>query len=330
MSFKSISQTRWTIEPDQVRIYPYGLFKIFAVVFGVLMAGLILFYLNLVQGDMTGTIPLFIVFIIIIAIFWGIAATYIEFDNRKGQMRKMSFGFIPTTTLSFTKLQGINVVSNTLGGYVYRLYEKEARYGRGIVVSSRYGKNDDPNAIDFVSDVVPLVHSYLDQHEPLTGVVEPLITDFKYFTQEGSIYTVKNNKAGGIIFGLVFLAIAGSLLTTGTDSPVVTLLIILVLVFVALVFFNAAFTKVTIDTAANMLYRTGPVKFTHRKYALEDYVGVQMLRRSVNFVYSGTDINLYFNVPEKNKQTILTIASMRRSRNIERFMKELYQILDRR
>ncbi|WP_158827418.1 hypothetical protein [Mucilaginibacter lacusdianchii] len=328
MSLKSLSKTRWKIESDRVTIYPYGVFYVFTAVIAVLFTGLLWLYISYQNTTIVQSLPFVLFLLLMVVLFWGFASTYIEFDNRKGTMRKMLMGFIPTTTIPFGKLQGINAVSNMAGSYNYRLFQKNARYGKGIIVSSGYTKNDDPNAIAFVNEAVPMIHGYLDLHDSPTDYIEQSITSFKYFKQEGNIYTIKNNKAGALVFALFFFGLGIWLFTVPVESLITTLLMIALVFFFGLVFVNAAFTQLIFNPQARTVERKGLFKFLNKAYSLDHFAGLQTVRHSMNFIYVRTSVNLYFEVPGKNgKQDILTIGSRYRSKSVERFIQEFSQIM---
>jgi hypothetical protein len=330
MSLKSLSKTRWKIEPNSVTIYPYGVFYIFTIVIAVLFSGLLLLFINYQNTTLTESLPFVLLLLLIVIIFWGFASTQIEFDNSQGSMRKLLMGFIPVANIPFSKLQGINAVSNMAGSYNYRLYRKDAKFGSGIVVSCGYTKNDDPNAIAFVNEAVPLIHGYLDMHDsPGDFVAEP-ITSFRFFEQTGNVYTIKNKRIGAIIFGLIFLVIGLYLLTIETNGALSKVFIVGITAFFGLIFLNAAFTTITFDTTAQTVERVGLAKFMNRKYHFGAFAGFQTLRRSINFVYAGTDVNMYFDVPGKaGKQDLFTIISLKKSTDIERFIQELNEVMER-
>jgi hypothetical protein len=310
MSIKSLSKTRWKIESD------------------ILFTGLLLLFINYQNTTIGKSLPFVLLLLLMVVLFWGYAATRIEFDNNKGRMRKLLMGFIPVSNIPFSKLQGINAVSNMAGSYNYRLFKKDARYGSGIVVSSGYTKSDDPNAIAFVEEAVPVIHGFLDLHDsPAEYVTEP-ITFFRFFNQNGNLYTIKNKKIGAILFGLLFIVIGFFLLTIETNGIVAKVVIVAATLFLALVFLNAAYTTITFDTATQTIERSGVAKFLNRRYQFGAFAGIQTLRRSINFVYTGTDINMYFDVPDKNgKQDLFTIIALKKSGDIERFVQELNEIM---
>ncbi len=323
-------KTHWEVQPDRVVIYPYRVFKTVAAVIAVFFAGIYFVYLRYQNYGINAQLPLAIFLVVIVLLFWGYGATHIEFDNSTGRMRKLLMGFLPVANIPFSELQGINTVSNVSGGYNYRVFRKNARYGKGIVVSSGYHKNDDENAVAFVNEAVTTIHGYLGGHRSPADNVPEYITTYKYFDQREGVYVVKNKKIGAIIIGVIFLAIGGVILTSDTNTVTSKVVIVGIMVLIAGVFINAAFTNVTFDTSAQLIQRKGPLGMLDRRYAFRDFVGIQTLRRSTNLVYTGTDVNMCFNVPEKaNKQEVFAISTLRRSSDIERLVQEIHQIMRR-
>jgi len=329
MSLKTLTKTRWKIEQDRVLIYPHGLFHILAAVLALLFSGLILVYVSYQNTTMLDSLPLVFLMFFIVLLFWAFAGTYIEFDNRKGRMRKVLMGVLPTANIAFKELQGINVVSHLAGGYNYRLYRKNARYGKGIIVSSGYSKNDDPNAIAFVEQAVPVIHGFMDQHDSAASdVVEP-ITNYRFFKEENGVFAIKTKKIGAIIFALFFIGLGIWLLTIPVNGVMGTVIMILFMFLLGFIFLNAAFTNTVVNPIEQTIKRTGLLPFFNKTHHFEHFVGIQTVRQSINFVYSGTIINMHFVVPGKaGKQAVFSAATHRRSSSIERFIQELYQVMN--
>lgn len=329
MSLKSLSKTRWSLEPQRVVIYPYGVFYIFTLVFALFATGLFLVYVTYQNTTFAESLPFVLFLLLIVAIFWGHAGTYVEFDHSKGHMRKMFLGFIPATTTPLSKLQGINVVSNMAGSYNYRLFRKDSRYGKGLVVSCGYTKSNDPNALAFVEEAVPLIHQFLDQYDTPADYVKVPLTSYRFFTQEGPVFTVKNAKAGAIVIGLFFIAIGISMLALQTNGLLAKVVIIAIMLGIGFIFFNAAYTETTFNTDTQLLERRGWIKAFNKRYHFGAFAGLQTVRQSFNFVYTGTSINMYFLVPGKaDRQDVFAIASFRKSAQVERFVDELHQIME--
>lgn len=331
MSLKSLAKTRWKIESDRVSIYPQGVFYIFVPIMAVFGIGILFVYTHYQNVSVTESLPILLIILLIVVFFWGAANTYIEFDNRQGRMRKLFMGFIPTKSIPFAELHGIEVVSGiSTGSYNYSLYRKKSRYGRGIIVSSAYTRNDDPNAVAFVEEAVPIIHGYLDQHDsPADFVVEP-ITSYKYFEQKGEAYVIKSNKIGALIIGIILLGAGLWLFTVPADSLFAILICIALCFLFGLVFINAAFTKLIFDPQAGTVKRTGLFSFLHKEHSFQNFAGIQTIRHTVNFIYVRTSVNLIFSVPEKNnKEVPFTVASLYREKSIDHFIKEFYSIMDK-
>lgn len=331
MSLKSLAKTRWKIEPSRVVIYPMGVFYIFVPIMAVFGVGLFFLYTHYQNVPVAESLPIILLVVLIVVVFWGAANTFIEFDNRQGRMRKLFMGFIPTKNISFADLHGIEVVSGIANGsYNYSLYRKSSRYGKGIVVSSAYTRNDDPNAIAFVNEAVQVIHGYLDKYDsPADFVTEP-ITSYKYFDQHGTTYSVKTNKIASLITGLVLIGIGIWLFTIPTDSIAAILFSIALLFLFGGVFINAAFTKLILDPQTETVKRTGLLSFLNKEYSFKNFAGIQTIRHTVNLIYVRTSINLIFVVPEKNnKQVPFTVASLFREKSINRFIKEFYSIMNK-
>ncbi|WP_316850491.1 hypothetical protein [Pedobacter agri] len=331
MSLKTLAKTRWKIEPNRVIIYPSGVFYIFVPVMSIFGIGLLYLYTYYQNVSLMESLPIVIIILLLVLLFWGAANTFVEFDNHQGRMRKLFMGFLPVKNVHFSELYGIDLVSGiTNGSYHYSLYRKNARYGKGIIVSSAYTRNDDPNALAFTQEAVPIIHGYLDQYDtPGDFVAEP-ITSYKYFRNEGGTYVVKSNKTGALVAGIVLIGLGLYLLTIPADSVLAMVFSIGLLFLFGIVFINASFTKLIFDSHAGTVRRTGLFSFLHKEYNFQNFVGIQTIRHTVNLIYVRTSVNLIFVLPEKNNKEIpFTIASLFREKSIDRFIKEFYSIMDK-
>ncbi|RZK79612.1 MAG: hypothetical protein EOO85_03230 [Pedobacter sp.] len=328
--FKNFLKTSWRIEGNLIKIYPSRTFYLLAPVIAILFAGLLFVYITYQNVSLIDALPWILAVILITIGFWGSAKTFIEFDTQKAVMRKMIFGILPSTVIPFAYIKGIDAVSHIgIGSYNYNVFLKKTQYGKGIPVSSGYTNNDDPNAIAFVNEVIPLIHSYLDLYDQPEDFVKEIIKDYKYFQQKDATYIIKNRKVGAVIFAIVFMVIGLWLFTIPTDSFIAMLMCALLFIFFGLVFLNAALTRYTIDIQNQIISRTGILKFTNKKYHLDDYAGIQTIRHTMNLIYVRTSINLHFVVPaNRQKYEILTVASLFREKSINRFVQEFNQILD--
>jgi hypothetical protein len=335
MSIKSLVQTRWKLEPDRVTIYPYGLCYILSAVLAVLFSGLLFVYLKYQNSSLNDAFPLVFILLLIVVLFWCFAGTSIEFDNISGTMRKKLMGFLPITSIPFSKLQGISPVSNLYGSYKYRLFRKDAKYGKGILVSSAYTKNEDPNAISFVEEAATTIHQYLDAYVLPTDYISAPITTYKYFAEQGDKFLLKKNKIGSTILGLILLGVGIHELMPGAwlgnELAIGRIFMLAFLIVGGGAIFLAGYTQVTFDVIHRTLERKSPIGLGNRIYSFDDFNGIQTIRRSMNFIYSGTDVQLFFLQRGTDKEEAIVLQSFNKSSNVERFIQEVNSIMiDRR
>lgn len=327
----SITKTRWKIESDRIVIQPFRLFFVLGGILAVIFTGLFIAFRSMGQQNVFSDLYIgpFLIFTLTLFCLGGF--TYILFDRTNGIMKKMLFGFIPVRSLPFNKLQGVNIVTQGGAGYNFRMFTKANKYGRGIVISSGYSKESDVNAVAFSNEVVPVIHQFLDAVAPLTEEKNEVIADYKYFTTEGGVYTIKSNKAGSIILGVALLAIGIHECTPAAwmnDLKTIgKILVITVPILFGLIFIMAAFTKVTFNTGTRMIERKTPIKFGSHQYPFEHFVNFQTVRRSYNGIYSGTEVHMYFHKPGDEKMKAMVLSTFRNSQKIERFITEINSIL---
>ncbi|WP_374949941.1 hypothetical protein [Mucilaginibacter sp.] len=331
MSLKSISQTRWKLEPQSVSIYPYGLSYILGVILAVGFGVIMFLYVKYQNTTISESLPLVLGLVLTVILFWGFAGTAIVFDNRTGSMRKLLMGFIPVNTIPFAKLQGISPVSNLYGSYKYRLFRKDNKFGKGILVSCAYTKNDDPNAVAFIDEAVTTIHGYLNAYDTPADYVAAPITDYKYFAEQGGKYILKKNKVGSTILGLALFAIGIHELTPvawlGHDLAIGRICMLIFAIVGGPAIVLAGFTNITLDTLGRTLERKSPIGLGNKIYSFDDYNGVQTVRKSMNFIYTGTEVRLYFLKPDGEKQDVIVLQSFYKTSNVERFIQEVQSIL---
>jgi hypothetical protein len=324
MSIKTLIKTRWKIGDDKLTIYPFGRLFIFGIVLGIIFLALI-FAVNA-----TG-IPYIIPFLITFSlVMFAGGYTCIVFDRQTNTMKKLVFGIIPVTTKPFDQLYGVNIMRQATGGFNYRIYPKDNKFGRGTIISSYYGKDTDPYAIAFNQEVVTRIHSYLDQADPLPPQQE-IITEYQYFTESQGIYTLKQPKAGSTILGLILLAFAiHEMLPTAwmiEKGPLVQYGIAIFSLLLAVVFLNAIFMTITFDTRLRIVQKTSPLKMGNLKMPFEYFVNFHMVRKSTNGAYTGTEVYMIFQVPDAKHTKSMLIQHVRNTKKIDRLIEEVKNIM---
>jgi hypothetical protein len=328
---QSLVKTRWKIEPDRVTVYPFGLYYILAAILAVIFAAGYFIYIYYLQNPIAASIPLLIVLIGFILLFIAWAGTSIEFSISSGIMRKKLFGVLPIRSIPFSKIYGISPVSNTMGGYKYKVFKKDDRYGKGMLVSCAYGKADDKNAISFVEEVVTPIHKHLEAHDSPDDFKPVNITAYKYFDVQGSSYILKKNKVGSIILGIVLLSIGIHELTPdawlGQGYSIGRICFLIFTIVGGPIILLTSFTEVRLDKSSRTMTRSNPTGLGNKTFIFEDFNGMQTVRRSTNFIYSGTDVQLYFLQHASQKEDVIVLQSFFSTRKVERFIAEVNSII---
>ncbi|MEO3403408.1 hypothetical protein AAFN85_05875 [Mucilaginibacter sp. CAU 1740] len=335
MALKKFAQTRWNVEAQRVTLYPYRIFNALSIAFGIILIGfMVVAYIMLEQDPVvsfsTG-VPMFITFAIIVALIWAVGRTVVVFDNEARMMRKKLFGVLSIRSERFDDLANVGMVRNTMGGFNYRAFPKRDKYGKGVVVSASYAKDDDPNAIALSDEAFSVISKFLSAGYQVNDNAQLLITDFKFYDNNPPYYSIKRNVVGGLIIGLALLAVGVNELinhsiTHDSDTFHKVLVIVAFLGFGAIFAFSA-FTKVTFDTNAKTVSRENLLGIGNQTYSFADFINFQITRRTTNMIYSGTDVKMYFQIPGSNKQKILPLKSFRSTKKIDRFLEESRYIM---
>lgn len=335
MALKKFAQTRWDVEAQRVTLYPYRIFNALSIAFAVILLGfMVVAYIMLEQDPIvsfaTG-IPMFITFAIIVALIWAVGRTTVVFDNDAQVMRKKLFGILSIRSERFDDLANVGMVRNTMGGFNYRAFPKRDKYGKGVVVSASYAKDDDPNAVALTNEAFSVITRFLTAGYHVNENTTQLITDFKFYDNNPPYYSIKRNIAGGLIIGLILFAVGVNELinhsiTHDSDTFHKVLVIVVFLGFGGIFAFSA-FTKVTFDTNAKTVTRENLMGIGNQTYSFAEFINFQITRRTTNMIYSGTDVKMYFEIPGSTKQKVLALKSFRSTKKIDRFLEESRYIM---
>lgn len=326
----SLTKTRWKIESDRIVIYPYRSFFILGGALAVVFAGIIIAFRSIGEQNVIGTLPVASFLFFALALFIMGGFTYILFDRTNNRMKKMLFGIIPVRSIPFDKLQGVNIITS-MGSFNFAIFTKANKYGRGINLSSGYGKDTDTNAVAFSNEVIPVIHQFLDAADPLPQEKTEMITDYQYFVSDGGIYTLKSSRIGLCCSGIALLAFGIHESTAFAWIHDVNIIGKLCLTAGAIIFgillISGAFTKVTFNTGTRMIERKSPIRLGNYQFAFEHFVTFQTVRRTYNGIYSGTEVNIHFYRPGDKKERAMQLSTFRNTRKIERFIQEVKSIM---
>lgn len=324
MSINTLRKTRWKVEPRSITVLPYGVFYILSVCIAAAF-GLLIF----VNGAPQGVILSFVVIVLIMGLFGN---TRVVFDNEGQLMQKKLFGFLPITSIPFDKLNGINIVRNNVGGFNFRAFRKNDKFGKGTAVSAGYSKETDANALAFTEEVIQAVHAWLDQSQALAAdnVTKPL-GSYNFFVVNQTEHVVKKSKFASIVVALLFIAFGAYALMNDTvmpnTRPLVRIAIIAGSFLIGLGFIVGSFTKIVFDTAGKVVRVVSPLGWRNKEYSFADFDGFQIVRRSTNMIYTGTDVQIYFSANNNKKEGMLVLKTFIRTGKIDQFLEETGNIM---
>lgn len=325
MSLNDLRKTRWKTDAESITILPFGMFYLVSALFLIFFGVMAIMVMPMTGPG--GTLVIAGVFIAIILIFAAAGATSVVFDAQQKVMQQKLFGVLTIKTIPFEDIHGISIV-NSLGSYSFKLFRKNNKYGKGIAVSSGYAKDTDKNAIAFTQEVIPAVHAYLDMvPQPLDK--KTVITSYEFFDVAPPEYTVKRSKIGIILIGLFIMAYPIAEVTGYADliesSDIFKMLMVYAAIIFGIAVIESAFLKITFDTAAKAVNVTSPTGIRNKQYLFADFIDFQIVRRTTNGAYTGTDVQMYFRAGAKEKMVVL--RGFRSTSKIEQFLDEVHQIM---
>ncbi len=166
MTIKKLIQTRWTIEPDRITIYPYGAIYIMCVIVGVVSILWVLLMINALNDTFLNVLsvlwPAALLYLLMIVFFGLFGRTAIIFDRERRMMYKFLFGFLKTTALPFTDISGVILMRSARGTFRYYVIPRNPDWrNTGTGISSAVINENSPHALDFRTHVLTVINQYL-------------------------------------------------------------------------------------------------------------------------------------------------------------------------
>lgn len=334
MPQKGFTATRWTIDNDRITIYPYRIFFIISLVLAVIFGGLLVSYKIVERGNASATGLIALLLGGIVFIFLTVSNIQITFDRPTGIMQQKLWGLIPVRSIPFGRLYGVNRVTLVGGGFNFRIFPMNNKYGKGIIISSSYAKETNANAIAFSQEVIPLIHEYIAQYAPLTAHATSPITTYRYFSEKAGVYTLKTPQIATVITGiaLVILGIHECIATPQwihTDDTTGKILVLSFCFGLGLLFLLGAFTRVVFNPSTRTIERISPIGIGNRKYSFNDFSGFRTVRKSYNMIYAGTELQMYFTLSGAKQPAVMMVHTIRQSRKIEHYIEEIQSIMEK-
>lgn len=326
-----MAKTKWIIEPGTLTIYPKRNLRVVGLIFFVLIAAFIFYLSTSLQGYSAGftfgyygfllLIPLLLIFI---------AETKVIFDGNNRTLYK-KIAFLPTGSIPFDDIAAVQAYEVLGNGFNYRLFRKSNRHGKGLIVSNGYSKASNPNLIQFQQEVLPKIDELVFANAPV--IPKQTIYDFKFFKEEGGVYLLRDNKLGSLIFGLIFIGATVAILFNpdfmANENAFKRIFISYLPAAIGLGLLFAATSNIRFDKTQKKIIRSTFAGRVVKEYPFDDLIRFQIIRKTTNFIYSGTEVGAEILLAAKNKTTTLILKNFTGTKKIERFLDEANTILGR-
>ncbi|MEH3113624.1 hypothetical protein [Pedobacter terrae] len=326
-----MAKTKWIIGPSTLTIYPKRNLRIIGIIFFVLFAAFIFFLSRSMQGYSTGFTFGYYGFLLLIPLMLIFAAeTKVIFDGSSRILYKR-IAFLPIGSIPFDDIASVEPYEILGSSFNYKLFRKSNRHGRGLQVSAGYSKASDANLIAFQQEVLPKIDELVFAYAPASP--KQTIYDFKFFREEGGVYLLRDNKIGSFIFGLIFIGATVAILFSpdffSGEGSFQKVLITYFPALIGLALLFAATSNVRFDKNQRKVIRSTFKGRFNKEYPFDDLIRFQVIRKTTNFIYSGTEVRAEIFLPAKNKTITLNLKSFIGTKKIEHFLDEANTILGR-
>lgn len=326
-----MAKTKWILEPNTLTIYPKRNLRIVGLIFFILVAVFIYFLSREMIGySMTTSIIYYGLLLMIPLLLVFAAESKVIFNGTDRRLYK-KIGFLPVGSIPFDDIAAVELYETLGSGFNYSLFRKSNRHGKGLVVSAGYSKATDANHIQYQNEVLPKIDELVFANAPL--VSRQAIFDFEFFKEEGGVYVLRQNKTGSLILGLIMIGITVAIWLNPdfmiNETAFKRILVTYFPLLIGLVLIYTFFSSFKFDKNQRKIIHStwGGRKVT--EYGFDDLIRFQIIRKTTNLIYSGTEVNAEIYLPHKEKMKTLAIRSFFSTKKIDRFLDEANTILGR-
>lgn len=318
-------KTKWIITTDTVTLFPNRLLNIFGLVLAIGVIGLGIYTKAELVNNSQTFVNYLLIFGMIPVLFFLQARTKIVFSLSDHKMYVKLFGFLNTKTVDFSNIAAIQQVNQNGASFNFQVFTTENRHGKGTRISSGYSKDTDKNVVALVDEVFPVLDNWLATVPLVNDVPQPLITSFKYYELDQGIYTLKVKGGFLMLMGLLLFGVGIFLFVKPGDSGSVFANLLCIVLGLFLMVASTRRTK--FDTNTRMIH-TGMIGgLRHKEYPFNAAAGFDIIRKTTNFIYSGTDVGLKLDVGKPDRLDVITLRSFLTTGPIDLFIRETETIL---
>ncbi|MBV7530722.1 hypothetical protein [Chitinophaga sp. sic0106] len=322
-------KTKWKIGDTLIQVFPNRAYLLSGILV-LFILGVIWTYIAKGSPALMASLAQGYVFVLIVAgFFFANAATVYVFDANAKKVTSKWAGILTLKTISFDDIAVIDAVTGTYG-LTYAIFKKSNRHGKGIRISSYYKGFDDKTAISFEAELLPALAKMVFGNQPATSAQPVPIGTFEFYKPEGEVYLMKQNKIFTAVIMLVCLVWWYYAFTTPGyapgRSPVREFIAVWFPLVLALVFAFMLTSSWQFDKQRRVIVSKSLGGLTKKEINFDDFVRYNIVRRSTNFIYTGTSVNLVFNTAD-GKQREFAIRTFMNTNKIQRFLDETAEIM---
>ncbi|WP_143160069.1 hypothetical protein [Chitinophaga jiangningensis] len=324
-------KTKWKIGDTLIQVFPNRAYLLSGILV-LFILGVIWTFMAKGSPSLQASLAQGYIFVVIVAgFFFANAVTAFVFDANAKTVTQKWAGILTLKTIAFDEIAAIDPVTGT-NGLTYAIFKKSNRHGKGIRISSYYKGFEDKTAIHFEAELLPALHHMIFGNQPAATAnpVHVPISSFEFYKEEGEIYHMKQNKIFTAVLMVLCLAWWYYAFTTPGyapgKSPAREFIAVWFPLVLALVFAFILTNSWQFDKQRRVIVSKSLGGLTKKEIPFDDFIRYNIVRKSTNLIYTGTEVKLMFNTPN-GKYREFALRTFMNTNKIQRFLDETDEIM---
>jgi len=323
-------KTKWIIGDTGIQVFPNRAYLLSGLLILFVFGALWTFMVKSSPALQTSLVQGYLFVLVLAGLFIANAFTVFIFDAQAKRVIKKWGGVLTLQSFAFDEIAAIDPVTGTTG-LTYAIFKKSNRHGKGIRISSYYKGFEDKAAISFKSELLPALHHIVFGNAPTPAAsLHVPITTFEYYKPEGDIYRMKQNKIFPAVAMALCLAWWYWAFTTPDyapgKSPVREFLAVWFPLGLAALFAFILTGSWRFDKQRRVIISTSLGGLIKKEIKFDDFVRYNIVRKSTNLIYTGTEVKLMFSTPE-GKYRDFALRTFMNTNKIQRFLDETDEVM---